>query len=575
VAALLLGLPTAGSGSFVNRAADYAEQSLTWGFFFQDDWKVTPRLTLNLGLRWEFERALTERLNRSVVSFDSGYVQPFAGQAQANFASKTLPAAAMPIGQINANGGLTFAGINGVPREFYNTPKRNLLPRFGFAYQLTPETVLRGGFGIYYGFLGERRGDVIQTGFSQQTPFNPFDSTGTKIISSLSNPFPNGILEPVGSANGFQTNLGQNITFFNQNPLMPRMYRWQFDVQRQLPGRVLLEAAYVGNKGVGIEVNRNVNALPNQYLSTLNVRDNAQNAFLTASVPNPFFGLLPSSAGSLATSSTVARQQLLLPYPEFAFNTNSTAGSGISTTTNEGYSWYHSLQVRLEKRFSTSLTVIGNYTFSKYMQATELLNAGDLRPTRMISDQDAPHRFAADFIYQLPFGKGHRLLSNVNPILDRIVGGWEVNGIWTFQSGFPLNFIPGTPASVPDFFFTGDPSAAVLPVDQRSPERWFNTSVFQTNANLQPVSHLRVNPYRFPTLRGPRQNNVDLSIIKDTRIRESIMLRFTAQALNAFNHPLFPAPGLSPGAPSTFGIITASTQANYPRDIQLALKLMF
>jgi len=225
------------------------------------------------------------------------------------------------------------------------------------------------------------------------------------------------------------------------------------------------------------------------------------------------------------------------------------------------------MQIRADKRFSQGLTVQANYTFSKWMQATELLNPGDPAPTRMISDQDAPHRIASTFVYQLPFGRSGQFLNKLNPVADRLIGGWEVTGFWSFQSGFPLNF------SGNDYFLTGTGSLS-LPEDQRSLQRWFNTSAFVTASAAQPVNHLRVNPYRFSSLRGPRTNNIDLALIKDTVIREGIRLRFSAQALNAFNHPLFPAPNLNPSN-ALFGTISASTQSNYPRSLQLELKLMF
>jgi len=331
VAALLLGLPT--NTSYTNIASSYAEQSLTWGFYFQDDWKATRKLTLNLGLRWEFETPLTERYNRSVKAFDPSYVPPFAAAAMANYANSGAPA--VPASQFSPRGGLTFADPNNP--GLYNTPKKNLLPRFGFAYQLDSKSVVRGGFGIYQGFLGERRGDVIQNGFSQQTPFSPFAADNITIERTLSNPFPNGLLQPVGTSLGGLTGLGQTLSFFNQNPNVSKAYRWQMDIQRQLPGSVLLELAYVGNKGQAVELTRNINALPNQYLSTLNTRDNAQNAYLTAAVPNPFVNLLPPASGAPQsfTGTTIARNQLLRPYPQFG---------DLNTTTNEGYSWYHSIR---------------------------------------------------------------------------------------------------------------------------------------------------------------------------------------------------------------------------------------
>jgi hypothetical protein len=558
VAALLLGLPS--SASYVNRAASYAEQSMTWGIYFQDDWKVSPKLTLNLGLRWEFETPLTERYNRSVKNFDFNAVQPFGAAAQANYAANP----AVPGSAINVRGGLNFADGG-----LYNTPKLNLMPRVGLAYQLTSTTVVRTGFGIYNGFLGERRGDVIQNGYSRQTTFNAFASDNTTVVNTLSNPFPGGILDPVGSGQGAQTGIGQNISFFNPNPRVPSNYRWQFDIQRQFRGNLLVEAGYVGNKGVRIEIMRNLNALPNQYLSTLPVRDNTTNGYLTAPVANPFYGLaLPTGTPSSFAAQTISRQSLLLPYPQFG---------AINSTTNDGYSWYHALQLRMEKRFSAGLTMTGNYTFSKMMQASELLNAGDPAPTRMISDLDVPHRITATTVYQLPFGKGRRFGSGLNGVAERMAGGWEVTGICAFQSGLPLNFGSYSTTSATnngDFFFAGDPALAALPLDQSNLQRWINTSAFVTASAAQPASHLRVNPYRFPSLRAPRQNNVDLSLIKDTRIRERLALRFSAQALNAFNHPLFPAPNLSPTS-SQFGVISASTQANYPRRLQLELKLIW
>ena len=195
-ASFLLGVPTSASG--VTRAADYAEQSTTWGFFVQDDWKVNSRLTLNLGLRYEVETPLKERYNKSVSNFDPFYVQPIQAAAQAKY---TSPIAEVPT--LRALGGLLFPGLNGAPNRLYKTPRNNFMPRFGLAFKLNDKTVLRAGYGTFYGFLGERRGDVIQTGYSITTNMvpttNQIDSkTGLVIFSStLSNPFPNEMLFPM------------------------------------------------------------------------------------------------------------------------------------------------------------------------------------------------------------------------------------------------------------------------------------------------------------------------------------------------------------------------------------------
>lgn len=583
VAALLLGIPSV-SNTYVNIPASYAEQSMGWGFYAQDDWKVTRKLTLNLGLRWEFETPLTERYNRTVKAFDPNYVPPFAAAAQAAYAANAAAINALPASQWTVKGGLTFAGA-GTSRDLYNTPKRNLLPRIGFAYQLTDKTVLRGGFGMYQGFLGERRGDVWQAGYSQQTPFSAFAADGTTLVRTLSNPF-DSLLQPVGNALGGQTYVGQNLTtVFNQNPLMPTMYRWQIDVQRQLPGGVLVEAGYVGNKGIHQEIYRNMNALPVQYLSTLPYRDNSNtctagqgcgNGYTTAQVPNPYYGLaMPRGTPATFTSTTINRWQLLLPYPQFG---------AIATTTNQGYSWYHSLQLRADKRLAHGLLVSANYTFSKTMQAIEYLNMADALPSPVISDQDTPHRISMAWIYQFPFGKGRALLSNSSGPVERLVGGWELTGSWGFSSGNPIslravqspffNFARTTRDNDGDYFLVNDPGTAVRPLDQRTADRWFNTTPFVTASAAQPANHFRVNPYRFSGLRSPRANNVDLAINKDTRIRERHLVRFSAQALNVFNHPLYPAPSVA-FANVNFGQCVGSIQANYPRRLQLELKYIF
>jgi len=604
-AAFLLGVPTT-TNSYVARLADYAEQSTSYGLFIQDDWKVSSKLTLNLGLRWEMETALTERYNRSVSGFDYTYSQPFEAAARAAFiASQANPAQATPeITQFNVPGGLLFA--NPGDRGLYNTPKKNFGPRVGIAYQLDSKTVLRAGYGIFFGFLGQRRGDVVQSGFSQNTPLIPTQDNGLHFIATLSNPFPNGVIEPVGNSGGKQTFIGQAVTFFNADPKVPYMQRWELGFQRELPGGFMLEAAYVGNRGTRIEINRNLNVTPQQFLSKSPVRDTATLNRLTAAVPNPLRGLLPSSA------SGTARERLLRPFPEF---------DTVNTTTNDGYSWYHGLQVRLEKRFSKGYTLGVSYTYSKFMQATELLNQDDPRPTEVISDQDYPHRLTVSSIYELPFGTGHQFLANTNGVVSRLITGWQVQGVYTYQSGPPLSF--------GNFIYVGN--VGDIKLDKKSVAKFLNTTGFvalrdasktgtpvvndssgqpvwvdfndpcktnpscakalssPTGFNRDPAFQLdhnvRTFPLRFGFLRGDYISNFDLSLIKNTTLREGIKLQLRFEATNAFNHPWFPtginAAGIttngvvtSPIA-ATFGQVVQSNQANYPRRIQLGIKLLF
>ena len=568
-AQFLLGLPSA-QNSYIARLADYAEQSTTWGFFVHDDWRIHPRLTLNLGLRYEFEGGLTERYNRSVRNLDLSYVQPIEAAARAKYALAPIPG--LPADQFLVRGGLTFPGVNGEPRELYNTPKDNFMPRLGFAYQLTEDgkTVIRGGYGEYYGFLGQRRGDVNQTGFSQNTPFITIGSDGFTIINTLSNPFPDGVQEPVGAALGFQSNIGNAITFFNPNPEISKMRRWQFGIQREIPWGFVIEAAYVGNKGSDIEINRNLNATPLKYLSSSVRREDAVETFLGGNVPNPLRNLVPTNS-TIGSGVNIIRERLLRPFPHF---------DTVNTTTNEGQSWYHSGQFNVQKRFSHGYTVNLAYTWSKFIEQVDLLNASDPEPTKMISAFDAPHRIALSWIYELPFGKGQLFGDTNNAVVSRMLTGWQVSGIYAWQVGPPINF--GT-----NVIYLGGPIS--LPEDQRTLARWFNTSAFDTRANIpnpaggnpiqiQPTGrNIRTFPLRFSDVRAQDVNNVDISLFKNTEITEGTKFQVRFDLLNAFNRPwLFSgaAIGVNPTA-TNFGQITAGSQANYPRRVQVMLKFIF
>jgi hypothetical protein len=610
-ASFLLGLPSF-TNSLVARLADYAEQSTTWGYYVQDDWKLSPRLTVNVGLRYEFETPLTERYNRSVSGFDFSYTQPFQAAAQTAFAaSQGNPATATPeVKQFNVPGGLLFASKDA--RDLYRTPKHNIMPRLGIAFQINGKTVVRAGYGIFYGFLGQRRGDVVQSGFRQNTPLIPTLDNGLHFIATLSNPYPNGIQEPVGSAAGPQTFLGQNITFFNQTPLAPRNQRFQFSIQRELPGGYMFEAAYVGNRGSNIEINRNLNVTPQRFLSTSLTFDKPTRDYLTAFVPNPLRGLLPASASGTFTGATIARERLMRPFPAF---------DQVNSTTNDGYSSYDGLQLRIDRRSSKGYTIGASYTYSRFQQATELLNQDDLYPTKVISDQDFPHRFTLSAIYELPFGSGHQFLASTHGVVSKVVSGWQVQGVYAYQSGQPLSF--------GNIIYNGDPKD--IAIDSKSVEKWFNNTGFVAlrdasktgtpvviNASGQPVwvdfndpcktnpscakplatpvgfnrdaafqldHNIRTFPLRFGFLRGDAGNNVDLSLVKNTSITETMKLQLRFEATNAFNHPFFPtglnvngitANGVitSPTA-ATFGTVSQSNQANYPRRIQLGMKFIF
>ena len=549
LASMLLGLPSSG---YVDRRSSYAEQSTNWGLYVHDDWKVSKRLSINAGVRYETESPITERYNRSALSFDQAAALPIAAQVQAAYAKN--PTDGLPIDQFRVQGGLTFAGINNNSRDLWNRYAKSIMPRLGLAYSLNSKTVLRTGYGIYYGFLGTRRTNVIQTvGFTQRTTLVPSLDGGLTFAATLANPYPNGIQEPLGAAAGPSTGIGQIISFFNQHPLPSYMQRWSFGIQRELPLKIVIDLSYVGNRGTHLEVAQDLNALPLKYLSSLPVRDTANINYLTASVPNPFYPQFPNTA---LAGTVVSRSSLLVPYPQF---------SSVASTNFQGYSWYHSLDAKTEKRFSRGMTITVAYTYSKFMEATSRLNPADPMPTRVISDQDFTHRLSASAIFELPFGAGHRILGGARGLLNGVVNGWQAEGIFVGQVGAPISW--------GNILFNGDIHDIALPVGERNVAHWINVNAgFVRNSALQLSQNIRTFPTRLSGVRGPGINNYDLSAIKKFKIRETTVLQFRAEAINALNHPLFANPNVDPTS-SAFGVIT--TQNNNSRRLQLGLKMVF
>jgi len=585
--AFLLGLP---SSSAITRAADYSDYSKTWGFFVQDDFKFGSRLTFNVGLRYEKETPLTERQNKTVTGIDPDFVQPSQAAVRAKLTTSPVTGidGVTPIdpNSINLRGGLLFAGKDN--HATYITPNNTFLPRFGVAYRASDHTVIRGGIGLFAGFLGQRRSDVLQNGYTRTTtqPTTTLAS-GAQIPFNWDN-FPSAIniLEPVGNGAGKLTGLGGPVTFFNLHPKSPKHLRWQVGIQHELPWGFVADATYVGDYGYNIELVKDLNALPNQYLmesgpvtcvtgSTIPmcVRSNALTT--TTGITNPFRNLPGYEGTTLFTSATVQRQVLLRPFPQFC---NAAASCGVITTNNQGQSWYNSGQFSLQKRFSSGNTMQLSYTWSKWLQSTEYLNPGDPAPTKMLSDLDSPHRFSATGIYKLPFGKGQKWV-NDNTVLDEIIGGWQIQGVYQFQTGFPINFgsnadlrlgqDAGTTSG--DIYYIGGEIG--LPTSEQTTARWFNTAAF---SQIAPVTgHLRTLPFRFSDARRDNINNVDMSLMKYFRINETMKIQFRLEAINVFNHTYLPAPSVTLG--SSFGSIglTNANQANYARRMQIGFKFLF
>lgn len=520
-----------------------------FGFYFQDDYKVTPKLSLNLGIRWDDETPRTER-NNQIANFN------FTGTAT------------LPNGTI-VRGGPMYPGVGGLPRGYWNANHKNFAPRLGFAYSLTNATVLRGGYGMFYANAwgsGRNGNGMPATGFVCSTPVATSLNNGLTPYAVLSNPFPTGFCTPSGSTAGLLTNLGQAMDMIDRNQKVPYAESWDFDIQRRLPTNTVFEIAYSGSRGIHLAGTEEYDQLNPQYMKL--------GAQLNSSVPNPFYGVITTGTLSLPT---ITLGQSLRPYPQFLSVTSKNATYGAST--------YHAMFLRVEHRFSNGFGVLVSYTLSKLIDdvipsltgfpgenfsSSPPQNYYNLRGERALASWDTPQTLAISAVYELPFGPGKPLL-NWGGAPGKIVGGWQVEGIALFQSGSPLQITggndSGTFAGTQRPNSNGRDAALSGPVTDRLGE-YFDTSAFSLNA---PFTFGNV-PRMMPNLRGPGTANVDLSIFKNIRVNDKFRLQLRAQASNSFNRVQFAFPNTTITS-SLFGVISA--QLNTPRDIQLALRLQF
>jgi len=496
-AAFLLGLPSTGEFD-VNSHSTFVNKYYAW--FVQDDWRVKPGLTINLGVRWEHESPTTERYDRVVDGFNPTASNPISAAAAAAYAAN--PQSQIPANQFSALGGLTFASP-GSP-NIYNSNSHIFSPRFGVAWTpnfLGGKTVVRGGFGVFVSPLGIV--GLNQEGFSQVTQYPATTNNYLTPTTTLSNPFPNGIAAPAGSANGTGTFLGQQVTFYNPHTVNPYSSRWDFSIQHQLPGNIVLEVAYTGNHAVHLTGNIQLDEIPRKYLSTSLTRDTTTINLLTSNVPNPFKGLVPNSTS--LNGSTVSLQQLLIPFPQYPVGSGTSNGV-IEQGANAFSSSYESLNVRLQKRLAHGMTILNNFVWSSELDRTIFLNDTDPAPTKQISANSRPLHESLAVTYELPLGRGKLInLKGLNPVL----GGWAVNGVLTLQSGPPLAW--------GNVLYYGGP----LDLTNHQPYGpVFNTSRFNTVASQQLTDNIRTFDTMFNDLRRDPTKNLDMSAIKSFPIHE-------------------------------------------------------
>ncbi len=536
IASFLLGYPASGS---IDLRAATAPQAPFYGWYFQDDYKVTSKLTLNLGLRYELLLGTTERYNQSVLGFDPNVSNPIESAAKAAYALNPIPE--LPVSDFKVRGGLFFATPDN--RGNVVVDKRSWGPRIGLAYRVLPKTVLRTGFGVFYSVWWQPF--VRATGFASNTQMVTSLDGGLTPADTLSNPFPNGQTPPTGASLGLKTLLGQSLAgtydYWRKNQ---RNFRWSFGFQQELTNEVMVEINYVGQRGTRLPLSsstsdneRDIDPMDQKYY-TLGTR-------LNAKVPNPFKGLIP--AGSSLAADTITVQQLLRPYPQF---------TAVTLQRNTGGdSYYHSLQSTVNKRMGHGLTVQFAYTWSKLLEELRFIEPSDPKPSKMIGEFDNPHRVSMGIIYEMPFGTGG-LKSSIGAV-NKVIGGWQWSAMYIYQTGQAV--------WLPSVLATG-----VSPkISNRTIDNYFNRDALKVLPAFTP----RRIPYMWNDLRVPSINNWDMSFIKNTWVyQERVRLQFRAEFLNAFNRVLFGSPNTSPTS-ATYGMITS--QSNNPRNIQMGLKLTF
>lgn len=549
IASLLLGTPAGATGFIPTKLFQTINY---YGWFVQDDFRVSRKLTLNLGLRWERETGLRERNNNLITTFDPTAPNPL----QASAGVPTL-------------GVFRFAGVNGAPTETGNFRRNKWSPRVGVAYQVNDKTVIRGGYGIFWSPQIGLGSPFQSEGVTALT--NPPTDNGGLPLVQLSNPFPNGLDRPVGNSLGDRTGIGKAMSVYSPKATSGRVQQFSFDIQRQIWGGFVVIAGYAGSRSTNMT----------WTAATLNMNQlNPSNFSLGAAalrqlVPNPYFG---RGGLNVVGTANIERQRLLRPFPAYD-SVNYIADSYV-------YADYNAFNARVQKNMSNGLSLLMAFTASKNMDNAgggpgNNLNAGNGGPQN-VYDLDAeysysyihsPRRLTNALTYELPFGKGKRFASGVNRATDLLIGGWSVNAVTTIQTGYPLQIFSNANLNAPFGMARQRPNlanaspAASGSFAQRL-DGWINPAAF-TNAG---VLQFGDTPRTLGNLRGPGQVNWDISMFKTVTVFEGFKAQFRAEALNSMNTPYFRAPNTAFGN-AQFGRITS--QANFPRMLQLGLRLFF
>ncbi len=552
LATFLLGYP---SGGGVQRNIEPAYSNFYYALFFNDDWKVSPRLTLSLGLRWDYEAPGFERYDRQLGGFDFNVASPIASRVQG----------------LSLKGGVLFAGVDGRPRGAFHSDRNNFQPRVGAAYRIGQKWVLRGGYGLYY--LGQNEFGSSQ-GFSRTTSII-ISTDGLTPAVSLSDPlanYPGGrLLDPAGSSGGLGSFLGEGVTANFLDRKLPYSHQYSFDIERELPGNMLVEVGYVGNLTRKLPVGVNANFLPATELGRRTAAGAIDLAYYTQPLPNPMAGLIPANAA--LNGSTIIRQLRLRPYPQYG---------GLSLANVPiGSQRYDGFQSKLTKRFSRGFTFLASYGIMKTLEKVSLLNEQDFsladpgatpREKRSATQIDIPQKFTVTGVWEVPVGRNKAWGTSLPMALDLVLGGWQLNWDITYQSGWAVDYPNANQVRG---------GSAKLSGEERTFARYFDTSLWQNPATgrLVPAQEpftLRDFPTRFADVRVPGYRNWDASVSKYFPVREQVRLQFRMEMINTFNHPWYAnlAAGGNNVTNPNFGRLDP-TQRNLPRFIKLALHLFW
>jgi hypothetical protein len=580
IASFLLG--AASSGSIDNNFYP----TLRWTYmapWFQDDWQLGHRLTLNLGVRWDLNTPVTERDDRLNYAFDTASINPVSARIN----QQQFPG-------YQVRGGPTFVDVNGNPPYPYQFDKNNIQPRAGFAYLLNDTTTLRGGYGLYYLNVVSIS---ASNGFLVTTPLvTSLDGDRTSTYP-LSNPFSQGLIPPPGSSQGLQTFLGRNPSFSNPDFVNPYVHQFSFGIQRLLPWRTTLEISYVGSRTMQ-EQNRwgGFNEPPVSLRDQCDPTKGGNVAYCNELLPNPFYQVPGFEGTARFTSPTLSRYELGRPFPEF---------TGITMLDrNDGRIWYDAMQLVANKRMSDGISLSGTYTWSKTLErnggGNDIGGTGNTNPTitdvdRVVQqsppETDRRHRLTISGVYRLPFGRERRFLATENSVVEAIAGGWEVAGMWLFNSGRPW----GLPQNV---FYVRNAAIADINVSDPRVIRGVQNCVAQMNDNgavtmlnysiaagcTSPNFIIRPNytgtdvTFRDSEIRRPPFYQFDMNFAKTTRLAGRVGLQIRVEIFNLFNKPMYDERNYENNPNNAlFGSIdrTVVRQSNFPRYGQLGFKLLF